>query len=186
MNVSRKQWQQRLLSKSRGLRLSREQRGTMPVWPLGLEMEGHCGATSLKAPWQGNCLRDDRGVLALPPSAFQDWSTLASHCADACAKCKRCYYISFSVRFQDCSFYHKCSHKELNLDPVGFTSSRFDPDAWIPRAQPQFASISMNVSRQYWQQRRDKTAAKAAERMAAAQRWQRTRSQWKRLDKPPP
>ena len=64
---------------------------------------GHCGTT---VNGQGNkCARlDTKGSW---PSASRD------SCLSRCVRCNRCQFISYSDRFQDCSWYRSCNPKKL-------------------------------------------------------------------------
>ena len=64
---------------------------------------GHCGTT---ANGQGNaCARLD---------AKGSWASASREsCLSRCVRCEHCQFISYSDRFQDCSWYRTCKPKKL-------------------------------------------------------------------------
>lgn len=49
-----------------------------------------------------------------------------------CAGCERCNFVSVSLQHKDCSWYHNCDPKSLQLTPQGFRTYR----ANVPVAEP--------------------------------------------------
>ena len=85
-------------------------------------LDGYCDRT--EADSHVDCELDDKGNFPLRWQAFTTWESAFSSCRSACLACKRCNYISVSLRWADCSWFHSCSswphlHDEVN----GFRSA---------------------------------------------------------------
>ena len=84
---------------------------------------GHCGATDTRKKL--DCEAGGKGALGLhPDEAAGGWEQAASACLTRCAGCTRCKFISLSLRWMDCSFYHSCSMHALHADVSGFRSGK--------------------------------------------------------------
>ena len=64
---------------------------------------GHCGTTF-----------DGQGKRCAKSDTKGSWpSTSLESCLSRCMRCMRCRFVSFSARFQDCSWYHSCGRPAL-------------------------------------------------------------------------
>ena len=88
---------------------------------LATSFAGHCGATT--ANDRGDCSAGDRGNFALNFKAL-DWNTAIYACLAECNKCARCRYVSISLRWSDCSWYHDCENPSSHERVVCFRSGR--------------------------------------------------------------
>lgn len=96
---------------------------------------GHCGVTR----GAGNCSSGDSGAWSLPQEE-RNGMGLTAACWARCAACHRCQYISYSIRWHDCSWYHSCAISGLHRsslvpgkddpDSNDFESMRVDPSGW--------------------------------------------------------
>ena len=77
---------------------------------------GHCGATVDGE--HGDCDLGDKGWIGLRPSQSRSWDSARRACVAACRDCDRCRFVSFSLQYKDCSWYHSC--ESLVTKPEGF------------------------------------------------------------------
>ena len=80
----------------------------------GAARAGSCGQT--RAGAGGDCAHGDKGVLRGAVARSWQWSSLHAltiSCLHACAACGRCNYISVSLLYVDCSWYHRCDVDHL-------------------------------------------------------------------------
>lgn len=82
---------------------------------IATSFTGHCGETKSA----GNCDSGDKGSLGIPSGAPFDFASAVDDCLQRCARCSRCRYISVSVKWRDCSWYHRC---ERSRDVLCFRS----------------------------------------------------------------
>lgn len=83
---------------------------------------GHCGATDGKLEL-ADCMHGQKGAIGLhPDEARGGWESAASSCLTRCARCQRCQYVSLSLQWLDCSFYHACNLGALHTNVPGFRS----------------------------------------------------------------
>lgn len=79
---------------------------------LRATQSGYCAVTD----GPGDCEAGDRGSWSLLPFSGQThWAIAADTCLRRCAKCRRCRWISLSVRFADCSWYAECGELQADL-----------------------------------------------------------------------
>ena len=78
---------------------------------------GHCGSANLGT----DCAKDEKGAWTLSRRETKSWSTAAAACTQRCQRCENCRFISFSVRYQDCSWFLRCS-LPLRHEVRGFRS----------------------------------------------------------------
>lgn len=76
---------------------------------LSTSSPGHCGATA--AGDEGDCASGDQGNFAFDGRHRSDWHAAVSACMRQCAGCARCSFISVSLRWRDCSWYHTCPER---------------------------------------------------------------------------
>ena len=76
---------------------------------------GHCGATTTGRV--GDCFEGDSGNLGLPLTDQGNWSIAINKCVLLCFACKRCRYVSLSLKWADCSWYHECALSQLHSEP---------------------------------------------------------------------
>jgi len=101
------------LAKSRGNATRRRMRR----W-LAEASPGYCDKT-VKA---GDCRAGSKGMLDLLPHEAMSWVGAAEACMRRCHRCERCHYVSLSIKWQDCSWYHSeaCSLSRLHTDVPAF------------------------------------------------------------------
>ena len=84
----------------------------------------------------GQCSEEDKGAFK-PPwrwSSLSSQDELAARCRQLCLACERCRFVSFSLKWRDCSWYHECDTERLRTDVAGFrtlavrNASRTDDD----------------------------------------------------------
>jgi hypothetical protein len=87
---------------------------------------GHCGATQHTK--HHGCEWRDHGAFRLHASSMSGgWETLGQACALHCSACSRCRFISFSLRYGDCSWYNICNLTALEALPTGFRTIEVGP-----------------------------------------------------------
>ena len=75
---------------------------------------GHCGITSTRS----SCVYGQHGSLQLPERNLSHPDgeiELLNTCLQACSRCKRCRWISYSGLLRDCSWYHHCNTSQLQI-----------------------------------------------------------------------
>jgi len=85
-------------------------------------LKGYCDTTDS----EGDCDFGTKGVLHNVPTNDVwklGWKSLAQLCLQLCSKCKRCRWISMSIDYKDCSWYHSCPKRFHNV-PGFFTLRR--------------------------------------------------------------
>ena len=97
---------------------------------LSASFPGHCGTTS--AGDAGDCLTGDRGNLGLSTSDAADWVGATHACLERCSACARCNWVSLSLKWRDCSWYHDCGAQEWSREPTCFRSGPAKPKL-LPR-----------------------------------------------------
>ena len=109
---------------------------------LATSFAGHCGATT--ANDRGDCSAGDRGNFALNFKAL-DWNTAIYACLAECNKCARCRYVSISLRWSDCSWYHDCENPSSHERVVCFRSGRVSNSLpALPPPPPKSAMVCLN------------------------------------------
>ena len=75
---------------------------------------GYCRATDAHTPVDA-CVMDDQGVVpsSRMPLLARSWADVESRCVKFCRACSRCQYVSFSLRWNSCSWYHSCNLNSL-------------------------------------------------------------------------
>lgn len=110
--------------------------------------DGSCGAT--QDGDQGDCASGDRGSFGAVPSmrALQlpaadnkpdpRWSNATAECLRLCRGCARCSFVSISVAWRDCSWYHACGGclAVPPQAPPGFRSLPVGPHARRSESSP--------------------------------------------------
>lgn len=79
--------------------------------------EGYCETTD--AGNGGNCQGGKKGSFSVPES-IKTWEQALTFCEGLCTKCDRCQYISLSLEWHDCSWFHACDMEHLSTAPAGF------------------------------------------------------------------
>ena len=69
----------------------------------------------------GDCNGDKQGSWGVTEVTVE---SVAQACADLCASCARCRFVSYSHRFKECSWFHDCKLDRLRHDVVGFFSRK--------------------------------------------------------------
>ena len=72
-------------------------------------LRGHCGVTEVG----GDCVAGQHG-------AWEGVLTLQA-CIARCSRCPRCNYVSYSRKYDDCSWYHECATRTTDIpgEPKG-------------------------------------------------------------------
>ena len=89
-------------------------------WPAQNSSAGFCALTDAAQP--SDCEAGDKGVLGLLPMDTQSIQSAARACLIRCAGCARCRFVSLSLRFGDCSWYHVCNLDALDRSVKHFIS----------------------------------------------------------------
>lgn len=85
---------------------------------------GHCGITSASQSKraEGSCATGDKGVLGLPVEALDSWEAALNECRRRCEHCDRCRYVTASLFYRDCSWYHACDLRAIDRRGIDFRS----------------------------------------------------------------
>eukprot|EP00966_Prymnesium_polylepis_P284570 6574578-Prymnesium_polylepis.1 len=86
-----------------------------PAWHAG-----YCDKTD-DAFGSGDCSGGEKGLWYIQ-SAAHNWRDAASACLKLCRLCARCRYVSMSLRFAECDWFHSCATGRLLVEPEGFQS----------------------------------------------------------------
>ena len=89
---------------------------------LAASESGHCGVTASES----GCPRvaaSGTGSFQLSPSESSTWPLAVKRCQTYCEQCRRCHFISISLRLGDCSWYSKCPAMHA-ADNLAFRSGR--------------------------------------------------------------
>ena len=84
----------------------------------------HNGACGQTREGRGDCAAGAKGAFYLNASSFVGgWLTAAHACVAACQQCDRCRFVSLSLRWSDCSWFHACKIDDrLKKKVPGFRS----------------------------------------------------------------
>lgn len=75
---------------------------------------GHCGITSGAT---GDCSMGLVGSFGLSSQAAKSgWPTAIHECVLKCRSCEQCRYVTVSLQYQDCSWYHECSLEDIKSE----------------------------------------------------------------------
>ena len=103
-------------------------RAGQPVATLGRPRPGYCEATPDSrmndGSEAGDCQHGNTGSWPLLRSETGSWEAASRTCAAMCAHCTRCRFVSYSLKFADCSWFHECSLERLQAGVQGFRSAR--------------------------------------------------------------
>ena len=92
-----------------------------------LSRTGYCEATKAAKQTASNCKRGHKGWWALNgPRHRSSWEAAFDYCAKRCTNCQRCRYISVSIQWNDCSWFHECDMDALKNAPTGFKSAMLE------------------------------------------------------------
>lgn len=85
--------------------------------------DGYCDATGFHN--EGACEHDDKGAFEnIYFNHKTTWEVATAVCRERCLRCTRCNFISFSLKWNDCSWFHECDVAQLRNDVVGHKSMR--------------------------------------------------------------
>ena len=87
---------------------------------------GYCGLTE---EGHSDCLADARGAWSLSEEQARSQESAAAVCADRCAECPRCRFVSLSRHARECSWFADCDRSQLLTKEQGFRSARVDRQA---------------------------------------------------------
>ena len=85
--------------------------------------EGHCGTAEADT----DCAADDAGSWVLSHAEARSWASAGEACSQRCLGCARCWFVSYSLRRRDCSWFRDCAMNELRHDVSGFRSAAIRP-----------------------------------------------------------
>lgn len=72
----------------------------------------------------GDCTAGNKGFWELKnASSRKRWDAAATACRRLCKACSRCRFISISLKYMECDWFHKCDMAQLQLEPVGFQTA---------------------------------------------------------------
>ena len=94
---------------------------------------GHCGPAALG----GDCATGLRGAWQLGPEEVASWTSARESCSRRCLACSQCAYVSFSLKWRDCSWHASCGQLRDSA-PTGFRSL-----AHVARAGAQRAAAAV-------------------------------------------
>lgn len=86
-------------------------------------LSGFCAET---VAGQSDCVAGGSGSRTLTASELVSWSAAHSACTAVCSRCARCRYISFSLKWKDCSWFHECDTSALQNHIEGFRTVASD------------------------------------------------------------
>lgn len=92
---------------------------------LNASRPGYCEATGMGLDSGGAgaiCDRADKGSLTVSSRAYTSWPRAVRACLRLCRACERCRYISVSLQWKDCSWYHDCPLGALQHEVKSFRS----------------------------------------------------------------
>lgn len=93
---------------------------------LDRAVHGHCGITGSS---EGDCEIGLNGAFGLNPADVQGgWKAAAAACVARCQGCARCRFVTVSLEFRDCSWYHKCDLRSIKPERP-FRTGRVDATA---------------------------------------------------------
>ena len=87
---------------------------------------GYCRET--QSGITGDCQAGDFGSFWLPDrqnesaKMGEQEQSLVEQCLVRCASCARCRFVSLSVRWHDCGWFHDCALNRLKKETTGFLS----------------------------------------------------------------
>ena len=90
--------------------------------PDAVQLPGSCGVTELEG--DSDCAEGERGAWCVG-EAINTTEALAAACVARCQQCARCNYVSYSLRWRDCSWFFRCPR--LLHRVRGFSSERATP-----------------------------------------------------------
>uniref|UniRef100_A0A7S0IYW6 Uncharacterized protein n=1 Tax=Calcidiscus leptoporus TaxID=127549 RepID=A0A7S0IYW6_9EUKA len=96
---------------------------------LGRWRAGYCAATpdsrANDGTEAGDCIGGSLGSWPLLLDETHSWQAAARACAAMCSHCARCRFISYSLRYADCSWFATCSLDLLQQTGIdGFRTAR--------------------------------------------------------------
>lgn len=88
--------------------------------------------TSLRRDSNGACLYGGSGQVALDIREQSSWERAVSSCTERCKRCHGCHYVSVSLRWRSCSWFHRCDLNALTRNAsLGFRSAmQVDLQRW--------------------------------------------------------
>ena len=102
--------------------------GMLPINVTALSaalVDGYCDTTGFGNA--GACENDDKGSFSdvrFHPKRTT-WDSAVKECASRCMQCRRCNYISVSIKWNDCSWFNECDNmRSLHREVVGHRTVR--------------------------------------------------------------
>lgn len=83
-----------------------------------LSRRGYCAATG--SDDMGDCETGLKGSWTLQAQELSSHTSARAACTARCARCSRCNFVSYSVRWKDCSWHANCSLDRLQQEVAGF------------------------------------------------------------------
>ena len=130
------------------IQFQRRSGGTAAQW-LANASAGHCGATIDL----GDCEIGDQGTFGAPPAtkSKDPWRRATRWCLQQCGTCRRCSYISVSIKYEDCSWYASCDLGNLHMPPSKRKRDFFSggmPSRLLRTPVPQFPRAKTEAARE--------------------------------------
>ena len=113
--------------------------------------EGVCGATTFSSSAQ-DCENGISGAWHMSKLTRRDEDALRESCVERCMRCARCRFISFSIVWGDCSWYHDCEMGALKTELGGtaingYSSARVrETVAVLPPAAGKMENLQAGVN----------------------------------------
>ena len=80
---------------------------------------GYCEKTPSA---EGDCAYGEAGSFGLPDKFLSSWAGAAAACQEACSRCSQCRFISYSLKWRDCTWHSECDLSNLHDDVADFRS----------------------------------------------------------------
>ncbi|KAL1519194.1 hypothetical protein AB1Y20_003454 [Prymnesium parvum] len=85
--------------------------------------DGYCAPTAYDDT--GNCAAGHKGSFPLRGAVSRTWVLALRVCISHCLACRRCEYVSVSLKRRDCSWFHRCAPPtRLRRDGEGYRTAR--------------------------------------------------------------
>ena len=93
--------------------LRRHAGALLPARMITWARPGYCNATSTSL---ASCTRQKNGAVSMHPK--EGTVTGARECVQYCRRCANCRFVSFSARYNDCSWHSQCDFDHLHTGSI--------------------------------------------------------------------